>query len=44
MYAYFYDSQQICAVLEFAEYGNLYQMLKKQGDKAFDENTVRKII
>ena len=42
LYGYFYDKESIYVVLEYCQYGNLYQKLRKE--KFFDEARARIII
>ena len=42
LHGYFYDTKNIYVVLEYCEYGNLYQKLRKE--KCFSEETARHII
>lgn len=42
LHGYFYDEKSIYVVLEYAQYGNLYQRLKK--DKFFAEDKARHIV
>lgn len=42
LYGYFYDKESIYVVLEYCQYGNLYQKLKRE--KCFTEDKARVIV
>ena len=42
LYGYFYDDKSIYVVLEYAQYGNLYQKLRRE--KFFSEDKAKSII
>lgn len=42
LFGYFYDEKNIYVVLEYAQYGNLYQKLRKE--KFFSEDKAKDII
>lgn len=42
LYGYFYDEKSIYVVLEYAQYGNLYQKLRRE--KFFDDGKAKNII